>query len=90
MSGAGSTEDQPDLRALLEEVFRTRAARIEEQRQRGATAQTLLPVRRAALEALENYNVALTLRGWPTPSRMHQDIELLRSLCGVRGTVPQR
>ena len=90
--GSGPAERAPEtgppevgesLRSLLLEVHRARAAQVEEQAGRGATAQTLLPVRRATLEALENYNVALRLRGWPTPPQMRLDIQLLRSLCGV-------
>ena len=76
-----SGRGDPSLRDLLAEVLRTRQIQLEEQR--GASAQTLLPVRRASLQALENYTVALHQRGWPTPPRMSRDIQLLRALCGV-------
>jgi hypothetical protein len=79
-----SIRNQGELRPLLEEVFRTRAARVEGQKQKGATPQSLLPVRRAALRALEDYDLALRRHGWPTPPAMHRDIELLRALCGTR------
>jgi len=78
-----SGRGDPSLRDLLAEVLRTRQIQLEEQGQRGASAQTLLPVRRASLQALENYTVALHQRGWPTPPRMSRDIQLLRALCGV-------
>lgn len=71
------------MRDLLAEVVRTRQIQLEEQGQRGATAQTLLPVRRATLQALENYTVALHQRGWPTPPQMRRDIQILRALCGA-------
>jgi len=74
---------RPSLRALLLEVQRTRAAYSAEQSERGATTQTLLPVRRAVLKALEDYSTALHRQGWPTPAQMKLDIQLLRALCGV-------
>jgi len=77
-----SARDDISLRDLLAEVLRTRQIQLEEQGQRGATAQTLLPFRRATLKALENYTGALHQRGWPTPPQMHRDIQLLRGLCG--------
>jgi len=81
-SGRGP-EDGSSLRALLMEVHRTRAAHVEGQGERGATVQSLIPVRRAALKALENYSAALDERGWPTPAHMKLDIQLLRALCVI-------
>jgi hypothetical protein len=74
--------DQKALEALLAEVNRCRSgvAGLEKEAQDGATALTLLRARRAALDALESYSAALTLRGWPTPRKIVLDIHLLRSL----------
>lgn len=77
------------LRELLLEVHRTRAAHLHGQGERGATHQSLAPVRRAALEALENYSAALREQGWPTPNQMTLDIQLLRALCGLQRRDPQ-
>jgi hypothetical protein len=79
--------------ALLAEISRSkgRAAQLEGEAQqsvsphsRGATAQTLFRARRDTLTALENYSAALRLRGWPTPPKMVREIQLLRSLLGIR------
>jgi hypothetical protein len=98
MGGSGSVPTEPSpqdpagrppsLRWLLLEVQRTRAEHSAEQGERGATAQTLLPVRRAALKALEDYSSALHRQGWPTPGQMKLDIQLLRALCGVQRSHP--
>jgi hypothetical protein len=80
--------DASSLRTLLREVHRTRAAHLHGQGERGATNRTLIPVRRAALEALENYSAALHEQGWPTPAQMKLDIQLLRALCGVQRRHP--
>lgn len=97
VGGPGSTGQSPgrasagggsSLRLLLLEVHRTRAEHVERQSERGATLQTLLPVRRAALEALENYSAALNERGWPSTAQMRLDIQLLRALCGVQRPHP--
>jgi hypothetical protein len=69
------------LHALLADVVRTRNEhRLELQRRGGSPEQALS--REAALEALEAYVAALTARSWPVPPRMHQDLSLLRALCG--------
>ena len=74
---------QDDLAGLLEEVRRTRTAQQGVQKLMGAaSASGLLPARRATLSALEAYADALDRHGWPVPSKMRLDIQLLRSLCG--------
>ena len=72
-----------DLQLLLAEVVRTRDKhRVELQRRGGSPEQAVS--REAALEALEAYVAALNDRSWPVPPRMHQDLRLLRALCGPR------
>jgi hypothetical protein len=72
-----------DLQLLLAEVVRTRDEhRVELQRRGGSPEQAVS--REAALEALEAYVAALNDRSWPVPPRMHQDLRLLRALCGQR------
>ena len=72
-----------DLQLLLAEVVRTRGEhRVELQRRGGSPEQAVS--REAALEALEAYVAALNDRSWPVPPRMHQDLRLLRALCGQR------
>jgi hypothetical protein len=44
----------------------------------------MLPVRKASLKALETYSRELHRHGWPVPPKMMLEIQLLRSLCGVR------
>lgn len=85
-SGAGAPRipKPEDLRALLAEVFRTRAAQHEEQAQRGSSAVSLPPARRASLQALESYAAALERHGWPLPPKMRTELHLLRSICGKR------
>jgi hypothetical protein len=85
-SAAGNGENS--LRVLLLEVQLTRARHARYQVERGASTQTLLPVRRAALRALENYSSALRQHGWPTPPQMKLDIQLLRALCGIQSPDP--
>jgi len=76
------------LQQLLAEVVRTRDEhRVELQRRGGSPEQAVS--REAALEALEAYVAALHERSWPIPPRMHQDLRLLRALCGHR-TAPGR
>jgi hypothetical protein len=72
-----------ELQLLLAEVVRTRDEhRVELQRRGGSPEQA--SSREAALEALEAYVAALNDRSWPVPPRMHQDLRLLRALCGPR------
>jgi hypothetical protein len=73
-----------DLRKLLAEVFRTRAAQHEEQAQRGSSGASVPPARRASLQALETYAAALEHHGWPLPPKMRTELHLLRSMCGKR------
>ena len=76
------------LQQLLAEVVRTREEhRVELQRRGGSPEQAVS--REAALDALEAYVAALNERSWPIPPRMHQDLRLLRALCGQR-TGPRR
>lgn len=92
--GPAGADGEKARQALLAEVYRTRsrAAQLERETQevatnhqtRGARPQILLRARLDTLEALENYRAALSLRGWPTPSRMALEIHLLRSLAGYR------
>ena len=71
------------LQQLLADVVRTRDEhRVELQRRGGSPEQAIS--REAALEALEAYVAALNERSWPVPPRMHQDLRLLRALCGQR------
>jgi hypothetical protein len=86
-SAPGTSE--PDLRALLADVFRTRAAQQQEQTQRGSAALTVLPTRRAALEAMETYAAALEQHGWPLPFKMRAELHLLRSMCGQATPKPR-
>ena len=81
--------------ALLAEISRcrSRAAHLEGELQqsvspysRGAAAQMLFRARRDTLDALESYSTALRLRGWPTPPKMLREIQLLRSLLGIRSS----
>lgn len=88
-SGPAWVDGERTRQALLAEVFRSksRTAQLERGTQAGTTHQTpraLLRARRDTLEALENYSTALGLRGWPTPPKMAREIQLLRSLCGIR------
>ena len=74
-----------ELQLLLAEVVRTRDEhRVELQRRGGSPEQAIS--REVALEALEAYVAALNERSWPVPPRMHQDLNLLRALCGQRAT----
>ena len=91
--GPAGANGERARQALLAEVYRTRsrAAQLERETQkvathqtRRATPQTLLRARLDTLEALENYRAALSLCGWPIPSRMALEIHLLRSLAGYR------
>jgi hypothetical protein len=72
-----------DLKQLLSDVVRTRDEHRREL-QRRAGSPELAQSREAALEALEVYVAALDDRRWPIPPRMHQDLALLRALCGHR------
>jgi hypothetical protein len=80
-----TTGSAHDLRALLDEVFRTREDQHTQQSRRGTSAHDLHSARAAALHALEGYAVALQERGWPVPPKMRTDIQLLRSLCSPIG-----
>ena len=72
-----------DLQDLMAEVVRTRHEhRLELQRRSGSPEQAIS--RAAALAALEAFVAALNDRSWPVPPRMHQDLNLLRALCGQR------
>jgi hypothetical protein len=77
-----------DLQQLLAVVVRTRDEHRREL-QRRAGSPELGQSREAALDALEDYVAALNERRWPIPPRMHQDLRLLRALCGHRRS-PQR
>ena len=78
-------EPGPDeLSALLAEVRRTRTAQHDAQQLVGAKAQDMGPARRASLTALEAYARAIDRHGWPVPAKMRLNIQLLRSVCGVR------
>jgi hypothetical protein len=94
-AGPVRVDGEETRQALLAEISRrkSRAAQLEAEMQqsvspqsRGATAQTVFRARRDTLRALENYSEALRLRGWPTPPKMVNEIQLLRSLLGIRGT----
>jgi hypothetical protein len=73
-----------DLRRLLEEVERTRAAQVEARTLGRGDVKVMLPAQQASLGALEAYVDALDRQGWPAPPQMRQDLRLLRSLCGRR------
>ena len=77
-------ERQAQLKVLLDEVVRTRAVQHQEQSQRGSSAFSILPARRAALNALEEYAEALEQFGWPLPPKMRVELHLLRAMCGRR------
>jgi hypothetical protein len=77
-----------DLQQLLAVVVRTRDEHRREL-QRRAGSPELAQSREAALDALEDYVAALNDRRWPIPPRMHQDLRLLRALCGHR-RAPER
>jgi|tagenome__1003787_1003787.scaffolds.fasta_scaffold20484695_2 hypothetical protein len=72
------------LRQLLEDVLRTRDKHRTELQGRAGSPELSL-AREAALDALEMYVAALEERRWPVPQRMHQDLQLLRALCGHPG-----
>jgi hypothetical protein len=74
-----------DLPSLLAEVRRTRAEHQQTQRLAVANPLGLIPTRRASLRALEAYARAVDLQGWPLPTKMQLEIQLLRSLCGRDG-----
>jgi hypothetical protein len=76
------------LQRLLADVVRTRDDHRREL-QRRAGSPELGQSREAALDALEVYVAALNERRWPIPPRMHQDLRLLRALCGHR-RAPER
>jgi hypothetical protein len=78
-----STEGESQLRELLDDVVRTRSDYRRELQGRAGSTE-LGRSREAALRALELYATALTDRRWPIPPRMHQDLQLLRALCGHR------
>jgi hypothetical protein len=82
-SGQLNSAGQDCLVTLLAEVRRTRRQQRETQQLTGANAMGMVPARRASLRALEAYASALGERGWPVPSRMRLEIQLLQSLCGV-------
>jgi hypothetical protein len=69
------------LYQLLADVVRTRDEHRAELRRRGGSPEQAHS-REAALDALEAYVAALNERSWPVPPRMHQDLRLLRALCG--------
>jgi len=73
-----------ELRLLLDNVLRTRDRHRRELQGRAGSPELSL-AREAALEALEMYAAALEERSWPIPQRMHQDLQLLRALCGPAG-----
>jgi hypothetical protein len=73
-----------ELRRLLANVLRTRD-RHRKQLQGRAGSPELSLAREEALDALELYAAALEERCWPVPQRMHQDLRLLRALCGPAG-----
>jgi hypothetical protein len=78
-----------DLQQLLADVVRTRDEHRREL-QRRAGSPELGQSREAALEALEGYVAALNDLRWPIPPRMHQDLRLLRALCGHRRAPDRR
>jgi hypothetical protein len=84
----GTAPPDADLQQLLAVVVRTRDDHRKEL-QRRAGSPELAQSREAALEALEEYVAALNDRRWPIPPRMHQDLRLLRALCGHR-RAPER
>ena len=71
------------LRQLWEDVVRTRDEHHKDRQGRAGSAE-LGQSREAALVALEEYVAALNDRRWPIPPRLHQDLRLLRALCGHR------
>jgi hypothetical protein len=85
----GTAHPDADLQLLLAVVVRTRDEHRREL-QRRAGSPELAQSREAALEALEEYVAALNDRRWPIPPRMHQDLRLLRALCGHRRAPDRR
>jgi hypothetical protein len=79
---------EADLQLLLADVVRTRDEHRREL-QRRAGSPELAQSRELALDALESYVAALNELRWPIPPRMHQDLRLLRALCGHR-RAPER
>jgi hypothetical protein len=75
-----------ELRRLLANVLRTRDKHRTQLQGRAGSPELSL-AREAALEALEEYVAVLEQRRWPVPHRMHQDLQLLRALCGHPGEV---
>jgi hypothetical protein len=73
-----------ELRRLLANVLRTRDKHRTQLQGRAGSPELSL-AREAALEALEEYVAVLEQRRWPVPHRMHQDLQLLRALCGHPG-----
>jgi hypothetical protein len=80
----GMNSSDAELQRLLADVLRTRDLHRTQLQGRAGSPELSL-AREAALESLEAYVAALELRRWPVPQRMHQDLQLLRALCGHPG-----